>query len=131
MNGLLYVALGGALGASGRHLLGGIALRAFGPEYPYGTLLANVMGGFLMGMLVGWLALKGSALEHGSANLRLLLGVGTLGGFTTFSAFSLDAMRMLETKAYGVAFGYISASVVFSIFALFIGLTIARKIFAP
>ncbi|PHQ60573.1 MAG: fluoride efflux transporter CrcB [Robiginitomaculum sp.] len=130
MNGLLYVALGGALGASGRHLLGGATLRMFGPGYPYGTLVANVLGGLLMGLLVGWLALKGSALAGGAANLRLFLAVGVLGGFTTFSAFSLDAMRMIETKAYGAAFGYISASVILSILALFIGLVIARKVFA-
>ncbi|MCF6221683.1 MAG: fluoride efflux transporter CrcB [Robiginitomaculum sp.] len=129
MNGILYVALGGALGASGRHLLGSLALRTMGPGYPYGTLAVNVFGGFLMGLLVGWLALKGSALAGGANNLRLFLAVGVLGGFTTFSAFSLDAMRMIETKAYGAALGYISASVVFSILALFIGLVIARKVF--
>ena len=124
MNGLLYVALGGALGASGRHLLGGLALRMFGPGYPYGTLVANLLGGLLMGLLVGWLMVKG-----GSETLRLFLAVGVLGGFTTFSAFSLDTMRMIETRAYGAALGYISASVVFSILALFIGLIIARKVF--
>lgn len=124
MNGLLYVALGGALGASGRHLLGGFAVRMFGTGYPYGTLAANVFGGLLMGLLAGWLLVKG-----GNENIRLFLGVGLLGGFTTFSAFSLDAIRMIETKAYASAFGYISASVVFSILALFIGLVIARKFF--
>lgn len=124
MNGLLCVALGGALGASGRHLLGGFALRVMGPGYPYGTLAANVLGGLLMGLLVGWLMVKA-----GNENVRLFLGVGLLGGFTTFSAFSLDAIRMIETKAYGAAFGYISASVVFSILALFIGLVIARRLF--
>ena len=65
----------------------------------------------------------------GAANLRLFLGVGVLGGFTTFSAFSLEAIRMIETKAYGLAAGYISASIVLSILALFIGLIIARKVF--
>ena len=58
MNGLLYVALGGALGASGRHVLGQVMFKAMGPSYPYGTLAANVFGGFLMGMLVGFLAFK-------------------------------------------------------------------------
>jgi len=82
-----------------------------------------------MGLLVGWLAFKGSALVGGAANLRLFLGVGVLGGFTTFSAFSLDAIRMIETKAFGLAAGYISASVILSILALFIGLVIARKVF--
>ena len=130
MNSLIYVALGGALGASMRHILGGAALRVFGPGFPAGTLLANVLGGFLMGVLVGWLALKGSNLAAGAGNIRLFLGVGVLGGFTTFSAFSLDAMNMIETKAYSHAALYIFASIVLSILALFIGLIIARKIFA-
>jgi len=129
MSGLLYVALGGAIGASGRYVLGHALLKLMGPGYPWGTLVVNVLGGLLMGLLVGWLAFKGSALVDGAANLRLFLGVGVLGGFTTFSAFSLDAMRMIETKAYGLAAGYISASVVLSILALFIGLIIARKVF--
>ncbi len=82
-----------------------------------------------MGVLVGWLAFKGSALLGGAANLRLFLGVGVLGGFTTFSAFSLETIRMIETRAYGLAAGYISASVILSILALFVGLILARKVF--
>ena len=130
MNGLLYVALGGALGASGRHLLGVVSTRVMGTTFPWGTFVANVIGGFFMGLLVGWLALKGSQLETGAQNMRLFLGVGILGGFTTFSAFSLDAIMMIEKKAYGMAVGYISASVILSILALFIGLVIARRAFA-
>jgi len=126
MNSIALVALGGALGASGRHLLGHWTLRAFGPGYPYGTFAANVLGAFLMGVLVGWLAFKVS----GGENMRLFLGVGLLGGFTTFSAFSLDAMRMLETKNYAQFAGYVGGSVVLSIGALIIGLMIARKVFA-
>ncbi len=125
MTGLLYVALGGALGASGRHLLGMATVKAFGPDYPYGTMAANVIGGFLMGLLAGWLALKVS----GGTNLRLFLGVGLLGGFTTFSAFSLDAVLMYEKKAYGQLVGYVGGSVLLSIGALMIGLILARKIF--
>ena len=131
MNSLLYVALGGAIGASGRHLLGGVMLKLMGPGFPWGTLIANVFGGLLMGMLVGWLAFKGSQLSGGtSEGLRLFLGVGILGGFTTFSAFSLEAILMIEKKTYGLAAGYISASVVLSLLALFIGLVMARKVFA-
>lgn len=130
MNSLLYVALGGAIGASGRHLLGGAMLKLMGPGYPWGTLIANVLGGLLMGALVGWLAYKGSQFASGAGeSLRLFLGVGILGGFTTFSAFSLDAILMIEKKAYGLAAGYISASVILSLLALFIGLIIARKVF--
>ena len=126
MNGLLYVALGGALGASGRYALGGALAKLMGPEFPWGTLAVNVLGGFLMGALVGWLAVKAS----GGENLRLLLGVGVLGGFTTFSSFSLETLRMIENKSYGLAAGYISASVGLSILALFAGLIMARKAFA-
>jgi len=125
MNGLLYVALGGALGASGRHLLGMATLKTLGPDYPYGTMAANLIGGFLMGLLAGWLALKVS----GGENLRLFLGVGLLGGFTTFSAFSLDAVLMYEKKAYGALISYVGGSVILSIGALMIGLILARKIF--
>ena len=125
MNGLLYVALGGALGASGRHLLGMATLKTLGPDYPYGTMAANLIGGFQMGLLAGWLALKVS----GGENLRLFLGVGLLGGFTTFSAFSLDAVLMYEKKAYGALISYVGGSVILSIGALMIGLILARKIF--
>jgi len=125
MNGLLYVALGGALGACARHLLGTAALKTLGPDYPYGTMAANLIGGFLMGVLAGWLALKVS----GGSNLRLFLGVGLLGGFTTFSAFSLDAVLMYEKKAYGALMSYVGGSVILSIGALMIGLILARKIF--
>ena len=125
MNSLLYVALGGALGASGRHLLGMATLKTLGPDYPYGTMAANIIGGFLMGILAGWLVQKVS----GGENLRLFLGVGLLGGFTTFSAFSLDAVLMYEKKAYGALISYVGGSVILSIGALMIGLILARKIF--
>ena len=125
MSSILYVAFGGAIGASLRYVLGLAATRSLGPEYPYGTMAANVLGGFLMGVLAGWLAFKIS----GGENLRLFLGVGLLGGFTTFSAFSLDAMNMLEKKAYGQFIGYTLGSVVLSIGALMIGLLLARKVF--
>ena len=131
MNSLLYVAFGGAIGASARHLLGGATLRIWGPGFPWGTLIANVLGGLLMGALIGWLAFKGSQFAGGAGeSVRLFLGVGILGGFTTFSAFSLDAILMIEKKAYGVAAGYISASVLLSLLALFLGLVLARKVFA-
>lgn len=124
MNGLFYVAAGGAIGASCRHLLGVGAIRVFGPGYPYGTFIANIMGSFLMGLLAGWLALKIS----GGTNIRLFLGVGLLGGFTTFSAFSLDAILMLERKAYGAFTGYVLGSVTLSLLALMAGLILSRKI---
>lgn len=123
---ILYVALGGAIGASARHMLGGAALRVLGPGFPWGTLIANVFGGLMMGLLAGWMAEKG-----GNAQMRLFLAVGVLGGFTTFSAFSLDAVLLLEKRAYGAASLYIGGSVLLSIFALMAGLFIARKVLAP
>ena len=126
MSSFFYVALGGALGASARHGLGLMTLRSFGPGFPVGTLLANVIGGLLMGLLVGWLALRGGADQN---VVRLFAGVGLLGGFTTFSAFSLDAFRMFETRAYGQFLGYVGASVVLSILAVAVGLWFSRKLF--
>ena len=123
MMSFLPVALGGAIGASARHGLGLAMLRMFGPGFPLGTLVANIIGGFLMGLLMGWLV---RSAPEGANSIRLFAGVGVLGGFTTFSAFSLDAMRMLETKTYGVFFGYVGASVILSIAAVAVGLYIMR-----
>jgi CrcB protein len=121
MSNLFIVMAGGAIGAGLRHLFGRFALTAFGPGYPWGTLGVNLIGGLAMGLLVGMLARSG-----GSESLRLLLGVGVLGGFTTFSAFSLDVVTMLERGAMLPAFGYVLASVVGAVAALFIGLQLAR-----
>jgi CrcB protein len=119
---LLIVMLGGAFGAGARHLAGRAALTAFGPGYPWGTLLVNLGGGLLMGLLAGVLARIG----EGGEQWRLLLGVGVLGGFTTFSAFSLDVMVMLERGDWGAALGYILASVIGSVAALALGLSLTR-----
>ena len=126
MINIAYVALGGAIGASLRYGVGKAAFKAFGPGFPWGTFIANVSGGLLMGMLTGWLAFRVSGGEH----LRLFLGVGLLGGFTTFSSFSLEALRLIETKSYGAAGFYIFGSVILAIAAVFAGLIIARKLFA-
>jgi CrcB protein len=123
----LLVLLGGAVGSLARYLLQGWTLRAFGPGWPYGTFAANLLGGFLMGMLAGFLAHRGGADQE---RLRILLGVGMLGGFTTFSSFSLEAALMIERRAYGVAMSYAAASVLLSIAALFAGLILARRLFA-
>lgn len=123
MMSFLYVALGGAIGATARHGLGLASLRLFGAGYPIGTLLANVIGGLLMGLLMGWLLLKSPESQQ---NIRLFAGVGVLGGFTTFSAFSLESFRMFEAKAYGPLIGYVGASVVLSILAVGLGLFLMR-----
>jgi CrcB protein len=122
MSKLLLVALGGGVGAAARYLVG----RGFGGAW-MGTLTVNLVGGLLMGLLAGWLAGRG---EGDQERWRLLLGVGLLGGFTTFSAFSLETAQMLERRAYGEAFAYTAASVVLSIAALFAGLVVARRVFA-
>jgi CrcB protein len=127
MDKLLLVAVGGAAGALARYGLGVQTLRMWGSAWPYGTFLANILGGLLMGVLVGYLAHRGGPDQE---RLRILLGVGVLGGFTTFSAFSLETALMIERRTYGQAFGYALASVVLSVTALFFGLLLARKAFS-
>lgn len=116
--------LGGAFGSGARHLVGRVTLGLFGPNYPWGTLAVNLIGGLLMGLLAGGLMRFG---ENGE-QWRLLLGVGVLGGFTTFSAFSLDVMNMLQRGDWGTGFVYVLASVIGAIVALALGLGIARSI---
>jgi CrcB protein len=124
---LLLVFLGGGLGSITRYLVGVGVFRSLGPGWPYGTFTANVVGGFLMGFLASWLAHRGGPDQE---RWRLLLGVGALGGFTTFSSFSLETVLMIERRDYGQALGYIAASVILSVGALFLGLLAARRIFA-
>lgn len=126
MQNLLLVGLGGGLGAIARYLLGVQAMR-LGTAWPYGTFTANVLGGLAMGLLAGFLALRGGADQE---RLRLLLGVGVLGGFTTFSAYSLEIALMIERREWGLAAGYSTTSVVVSVAALFGGLMLARRAFA-
>ncbi len=126
MHHLFLVMLGGAVGAGARHLVGRAALAIWGPGFPVGTLLVNVVGGFAMGLLAAWLASRAS----GDEALRYLLGVGVLGGFTTFSAFSLETASMLQRGELATALFYILASVVLSIGALFAGLQVSRMVAA-
>ena len=118
---LLLVMAGGAAGSAARYLVGRWTLATLGPDWPWGTLTVNIVGGLLMGVLVGMLA-RFSAAEP----WRLLLAVGVLGGFTTFSAFSLDTAVMIERGALASAAMYVTASVVGGIAALFAGLAVAR-----
>ncbi|MGP1283346.1 MAG: fluoride efflux transporter CrcB [Parasphingopyxis sp.] len=119
---LFLVMAGGAIGAGLRFLLGRFALHQFGPGFPWGTLGANILGGLAMGVLAGLLARFGG----GGEGWRLFIGVGILGGFTTFSAFSLETANMIERGALGVAAGYAAVSVIGSVAALFAGLWLMR-----
>lgn len=127
MNGFLLVALGGAFGASLRHGVGLVAVRHLPSGWPWGTSFVNIAGSLAMGVLVGWLALKA---EGASQEARLFLTTGVLGGFTTFSAFSLEVANMLRSGETLKAGLYAGVSVLFSVSALFIGLWMARRIFA-
>lgn len=120
---LLLVMAGGAIGAGARHLVGRAMLAALGPGFPWATLSINVGGGLLMGLLAG-LLLRFSLGE----SWRLFLGVGVLGGFTTFSSFSLDAVTLAQRGQMLAAGGYVAASVIGSIAALLIGLAAARSL---
>ncbi|MBW4980929.1 fluoride efflux transporter CrcB [Mameliella sp. CS4] len=121
MTPLLQVALGGALGASARYMTGIATARLLGKGFPWGTLTVNIVGSFLMGVLV-------VALLHLSANRYApLLMTGVLGGFTTFSAFSLDAITLYERGQGALAAAYVAGSVILSLAALFAGLTLARS----
>jgi fluoride exporter len=113
------VMIGGALGAAARYQLGGWATRAFGSAFPWGTLLVNLMGGFLIGLLFA---------RAGGEPARLLLGVGLLGGFTTFSAFSLETIQLLERGTNVSALAYVAASVTGALLATWAGLTLGRAI---
>ncbi|MGI9382885.1 MAG: fluoride efflux transporter CrcB [Methyloligellaceae bacterium] len=121
---VLLVAAGGAFGAVGRYLVGVGAVRVLGFGFPWGTLIVNVLGSLLMGILIEFISLRLSA----SNEVRTFLATGVLGSFTTFSAFSLDFAVLFERKEHMAAVFYLSASVIFSILALFVGLSLARSV---
>jgi len=118
MNQVLLVALGGALGSVARYGVGLAAARFLGTGFPWGTLAVNVLGGLVIGVLA-------ARTTPESENIRLLVGVGVCGGFTTFSTFSLESIRMLEHQA-PLAIGYMVASLVLSLGACALGLAYGR-----
>ena len=123
--GVLLVFAGGGAGAVARYGVHLASVRAFGPAFPVGTLSVNVIGSFLMGLAVAWLMGRtGTIIEE----LRLFLAVGLLGGFTTFSTFSLDAVRLWQAGEGGMAALYIGLSVVLSITGLVAGLAAYRTL---
>lgn len=128
MTRFLLVAGGGALGAMARYGLGLLATRAApNAAWPWGTFGANLIGGLLMGLLTGWLAFRAGAHQE---TIRLFAAVGVLGGFTTFSAFSLEVALMIERREMATAALYVAASVALAVGALFLGLMLARRAFA-
>jgi len=126
MNHLLLIGLGGALGAMARHGVNMAAFRLLGPEWPWGTFAVNVLGGFLIGALVGWLAHAG---RPDATELRFTLGVGFLGAFTTMSAFSLDIVLMWERRDFTGALLYAGGTVAASVLAVLAGLMVFRRVY--
>jgi CrcB protein len=127
MYNVLLVAAGGALGAGARHLVSGVFLRQFGSAMPWGTLVINVTGSLLIGVLVGWLAFRGG---EGQAQVRYFLATGVLGGFTTFSAFSLETVQLIERGRMASALVYALGSVALGAAGVVLGLWISRRMFA-
>jgi CrcB protein len=120
----LWVAAGGGIGAALRHFVNVWSGRMFGTEFPWHTLIVNVLGCFIMGLLVELMALRLNV----SNEMRAFLTTGILGGFTTFSAFSLDFALLVERKAYAFAGAYAAGSVALSILACFAGLAMVRAL---
>ena len=121
---LLYVALGSAIGGVSRYLLGGLVQRMLDTTFPAGTLLVNVTGSFLLGAIIRY------ALEIPSLTpeVRAFLTIGFCGGYTTFSTFSYETMALLEDGEWARAGVYITASVILSLIATFLGLALARQV---
>lgn len=126
MISVLSIAAGGALGAVARHCVNVGAASAFGLVFPWGTLVVNVLGSFLMGILIGLFA----HLWQPSQDMRAFLTVGFLGAFTTFSTFSLDAVTLYERGEVALSAVYIGANVALSIAGLLGGLALVRMVSA-
>ncbi len=120
----LLVFIGGGLGSSLRHLINVISIRSLGTAFPFHTFIINITGSTVMGLIAGYLAFKGEAAQ----SWRLFLITGILGGYTTFSAFSLDAALLYERGEIGLALLYVLGSVVLSIAGLFAGLALMRHL---
>ena len=124
MTGYLIVALGSGLGGALRHGVNILAARLFGTGWPYGTFAVNVLGSLAMGLIAGYFALKGT----GSQRWLLFLTTGVLGGFTTFSAFSLDVALLYARGRLDLAALYVLASFALSLAALFLALALVRRL---
>jgi fluoride exporter len=120
----LLVFIGGGIGSTLRHLINVVSARWLGTAFPYHTFIINITGSAVMGLIAGYLAFKGEA----SQPWRLFLMTGILGGYTTFSAFSLDAALLYERGEIGLVLFYVLGSVLFSIAGLFAGLALVRHL---
>lgn len=121
--GYIIVFVGAGIGGALRHGVNLAAVRLFGYGFPLGTLIVNVLGSFLIGVLAGYFASRTGLSQH----LRLFLTTGVLGGFTTFSAFSLDVALLVERHSYAAAAAYVTGSVVLAVGGLFLGLALFRQ----
>lgn len=119
----LIVFVGAGLGGALRHGVNVGAAKLFGFGFPFGTFIVNVVGSFIMGLFAGYFAYRSGIPQH----VRLFLTTGILGGFTTFSSFSLDAALLIERNSFGLAAGYIVGSVAAGLAALFFGLVVFRS----
>jgi fluoride exporter len=122
----VLVFIGGGLGSTLRYLVNIVSGRILGTDFPYHTFIINITGSTVMGLIAGYLAFKGEA----AASWRLFVMTGILGGYTTFSAFSLDTALLYERGEIGLALFYVLGSVVFSIAGLFAGLALVRHLAA-
>jgi CrcB protein len=123
---LLWISAGGALGTAARYLLSAAFASAFGPALPYGTFAVNVIGSFLLGVIMQW----GVQTEALSPTARLVLGTGVMGGFTTYSAFNYETLRYVETGSWGTAGLYVAATVVVCLAAGGCGVAVGRALAA-
>jgi fluoride exporter len=120
----VLVFIGGGLGSTLRYIVNIVSPRFLGTDFPYHTFIINITGSIVMGLVAGYLAFKGDAAQ----SWRLFLMTGILGGYTTFSAYSLDAALLYERGEIGLALFYVIGSVVFSIAGLFAGLALVRHL---
>jgi CrcB protein len=126
MLAIFLVFLGGGIGAAIRHGVNVASAEWFGTGFPWGTMIVNVVGSFIIGALAAYFAFRGDAMW--TQPLRLFLATGILGGFTTFSAFSLDFALMFERGEIGQGVAYVLASVALSLVAIFAGLFVVRSL---
>ena len=122
LTGFVLVFLGGGLGSALRHGVGKASLVLLGPAFPYGTLAINVVGSFLMGLVAGWFTLRGQA----SQEWKLFLTTGIIGGFTTYSTFSLETALLWERGDIGLAFLYVGGTLLLGFIGIFGGLALVR-----